>query len=168
MANPLSLPHRIPVSQDVSLWWQGLPPLARAALRRSWHPRAELVPFTRKAGAWRRLPIELFAEPADADAEDAEDDALAFSHLYDYVIGNPDIQFFLERRHFHVRRAHAVARDVIRLGVLRADFKCPVADKGCPLQAMSTHASGAALRFCARPSVTGPFRRIEDSAPVTT
>lgn len=118
---------------------------ARAALR-SW--RATL-PAPARVGlalrSWRDQPLTLIGAPVDAEV--AHDDALARTSLLEYINSHEEVGFYLQERYFHICRAHAAARRVVRAGVIPAGFVCPRRASSCPFAAAAAMVPGQAVRL---------------------
>ena len=118
---------------------------ARAALRQ-W--RATL-PADARAGlalpSWRDQPLVLIGAPVDAAL--AHDAALWTAQLVEYINSHEEVGFYLQERRFHICRAHAAARRVVRAGVIPAGFACPRRAADCPFAAAAACVPGQAVQL---------------------
>ena len=150
MTVPAALVANVPSTDrvDVQAWWACLDRRSQRLLRAMVDARAEDVSLVFVDDeSWRELPIELHGRLADpADAADAE---LAVRELTEYIQADPNIVFHLEEREFHICRAHARARRVIREGRIAAGFTCPGGNTDCPHQT-SVAIAGGSLRWFIR------------------
>ena len=129
-------------------WWDGLNDSARAEFSLKWDSRNDdtsLIGTRDETGAivWNPLPLQLrglLIEGRDAD-EDWDED------YYEYVLNHPEGVVFLAGRTFHICRAHAVARQTLRSGVVPADFSCPLEDAACPLRRLADAGCGKSVRL---------------------
>ena len=151
---PGSLLESLDVSQrlEAEAWGSLLPDTARRDFTGMWDQRAE---DTAWAGyldgehpVWQELPIELVGELTDDDAN-FEHEELKQS-LLEYINNHEEVQFFLVERSFHICRAHAAARKVLRQGYLPAGFTCPLGDSDCPMRAILLYAGGKSVVIRAR------------------
>lgn len=118
---------------------------ARAALRR-W--RATL-PAAARVGlalrSWRDQPLTLIGAPVDAEL--AHDAARWTTDLIEYINGHEEVGFYLQERRFHICRAHAAARRVVRAGVIPGGFTCPRRAADCPFATAAACVPGQAVRL---------------------
>lgn len=105
------------------------------------------------------VQLELVDEHDDVEQRDD------WRNHFEYFLEHDGVGFFAEEtRVFHICRRHAAARDVVRSGILRPGFQCPLGRAGaCPMQRVGA-ASGRAVRFtpialdgvgCLDPAPTG-------------
>lgn len=136
---------------------------ARAALR-AW--RATL-PTEARAGlrlpSWRDQPLELIGAPVDAEL--AHDTALWTAQLVEYINSHEEVGFYLQERRFHICRAHAVARRVVRTGVIPADFACPRRATDCPFAAAAACFPGRVVKLRLAPPAGYPARPLRLHPP---
>jgi hypothetical protein len=134
-------------------WWATLSEDARLEFVQMWDARTDDTALcgTSDNGSitWHEVPIEL--RGALIDEENDREHKQAKSQLLEYISNHEDIQFFLLEKRFHICRAHTAARDVIRGGMLRADFECPVDEASCPMRAILNACPGRSIAL--RPSL---------------
>ncbi|GAB5549606.1 MAG: hypothetical protein RLO52_20355 [Sandaracinaceae bacterium] len=148
------------MTDAVKRWWESLDDDAREALRALDDPRRDDVALAwdEERGAFEALPIEVVGR--FVDPEDARDDALARQQLLEYVNAHPELEFFLRERRFHICRAHAAARSVLRSGVIPAGFECPLRERSCPFERALAQGEGSVtLALRAKP----PPARVPDA-----
>ncbi|MFV8752779.1 hypothetical protein ACNOYE_19720 [Nannocystaceae bacterium ST9] len=151
---PAELVEGLPPGQHdkARAWWESLTPGAQTEFGRLWDSRSEdtaLHGITREGEIeWHELPIELRGEIVDEqDLADQADEAQAHQDLLEYICGHEEIHFFLTERSFHLCRAHARAREVVRAGWLPSGFECPLADANCPMRRVLVASAGKSLRL---------------------
>jgi hypothetical protein len=116
-------------------WWLGLDAAAQLEFSQLWDTRSDDTAYcaTIEDGrtVWHELPITLVA--LHAGTESPKENAFWQRQLGEYINGH-EVKFFLAQRTFHVCRAHAIAREVGRTGVIPADFACPLQEAACPFE----------------------------------
>lgn len=117
-------------------WWWSISHQDRADIELLWDERAEDSAFVGELKdneiIWHSLPIKLIG--MFVDEENPIDRKLELSHLYEYI-ANHNATFFLENRtFFRICRAHPVAREALRNGLIPASFECPFAHQDCPMK----------------------------------
>ncbi|WP_157068989.1 hypothetical protein [Sandaracinus amylolyticus] len=140
----LSAPQR----DTVEAWWADLDDDARDEFERLWDARSDDTAYYATVDArgkteWHELPIQLrgyFVDP-----ETHRENAMWTRDLNEYVNSHEDVSFFLVHRSFHICRAHAIAREVARTGVVPAGFACPFAHAACPFERALDGAAGRAI-----------------------
>ena len=139
VSRDLSAPQR----ETVESWWRGLDEGSRHEFARLWDERSEQTAYyaveVDGKTEWHELPIELrgyFVDP-----ETHRENKMWKQQLCEYVNGH-EVRFFLSGRTFHVCRAHAVAREVGRTGVIPRDFECPFRSAECPFASALAQGDG--------------------------
>lgn len=131
---PRALGRRVPAAErsKVESWWKSLDSSAKRSLR------------------GRELNAAIELRGRFLDPEDAVENEMWRLDLIEYINNHPELRFHLEERKFHICRAHAVAREVIRTGVVPGAFVCPVRNAACPFEAASKLGDGRPLVLAAR------------------
>jgi hypothetical protein len=141
---------------ETRAWWATLDDDARLEFVRCWDARSD---DTALHGVchdgqieWHALPLELRGRIVDE--EDRIDDRLARQQLLEFVNNQPEIQFFLVERKFHICRSHVAATACLRSGVIPRGFRCPAGEEACPMARILAAAGGRSVEL-----VPGPMTR---------
>jgi hypothetical protein len=135
-------------------WWSKLTDRDRAELQTLWDERQNSCAYahaTTETGApeWRKLPIVVRGRFFDADTP-TNDELEAWNvDLYEFLLDHPEVKIaetFTERT-FHFCTAHEHAREVLKNGVLPADFICPFDAGDCPMRAILDLKPGQSLKL---------------------
>jgi hypothetical protein len=130
-------------------WWSTLNEDAQIEFEQMWDARSDETALygTCENGniAWHELPIEL--KGALVDEENDREHRQFKQQLLEYISNHEDVQFFLVEHKFHICRAHAGARAVIRVGELASTFVCPAETSDCPMLAILKASGGKSVRL---------------------
>jgi hypothetical protein len=135
-------------------WWDGLDETSRNAITELCSGGGDIA----LERDWFGVSIELHGR--FIDPEDALEQEMWTEDLIEYINNRPEMRFHLEERRFHICRAHAAAREIVRTGVIHGHFTCPAANDACPFEAASDLGDGRALvlvpslRRCSRSTIS--------------
>jgi len=116
-------------------WWQGLSVQDKRWLRRRLRDRDEVV-------------VARFVETDSDDVPSPCD-------FYEYLVGH---ELYLEDgRALHICSAHPEARAALEQGLVPHDFRCPRAERKCPMRQLLAARPGhnCVLKLAARPKGAG-------------
>jgi hypothetical protein len=116
---------------------KGLSPTQQTAAERWWASLAAAQQRSLGVPRERALLVGRFVEPAEPE-ESTRD-------LYEYLVNH---ELWLEDgRPYFICTAHAGARKVLRRGRIPATFRCPRAERACPMRAILDAAGGRDVRL---------------------
>lgn len=135
-------------------WWEKLTDRDRAELQDLWDERQNSCAYARattETGAteWRKLPIVVRGRFFDADTPTNDELETWNVDLYEFLLDHPEVKIvetFTERT-FHFCTAHERAREVLKNGVIPADFVCPYDSGHCPMRAILDLKPGHSLKL---------------------
>ena len=103
---------------------------------------------TRSARERRRFSLNRGRAPRGLRAtwvEPGQEEHDSNVDLYEYLVGHE--LFLVEPRGFHICSAHRAARAAVESGRLTPAFRCPFADRACPMRRLLREANGSTIRF---------------------
>lgn len=153
---PAALAQRLQAAQRemADAWWADLDEVSRRAISALCDDRLDDITITRHGDEWCGLTIELRGR--FVDPEDVRDDEMWCEDLIEYINNRPEMRFHLEERELHICRAHPIAREVVRAGLVPSAFVCPAGSAACPFETASELGGHRPLLLTARLSVVRP------------
>jgi hypothetical protein len=139
-ALPTLAPTATAYDRDLAgAWWAQLTEAQRDELSALYDARHEKPGWTSATpdGQWARIPVVFRARWGDP--ETSREDEMWRRDFLEYCNGH-EVGAWIRTayaRTVHVAcAAHPAAREVLRNGVLRRDFPCPLRDARCPLRGL--------------------------------